>query len=706
MKKTFTILMSMAVAATASALTVPVQVKSLPGQNVSRLAEKTAIFEKTRALPQLKRATRAGGVSVDVKFTLDKSKLQYAYVLFATPSADRSGMSYDADQISDTDFNFVLPAGTYDFMAIIDDDEAATRIILVKEDVKVEQGMQAITFDQAEGTVSTRISHVDSSGEKLTLPSYTKPSNCDYADFIDLVTHNGALVWAGETYAMMECNYILTTNKPDSRFAMTRSDIIGARQEAVSYLIPVDYSKEVCGPVSAEGWQVTEQKHAQTPIMANYDEYYMEKLGHPDYFTFITRGIMIGDEWWGSTGMGVFDNPCDATRLAMWAPEDYDGLFDVTLSPCSNVFAGDDSSVTGLPMMRSENGLTQIGLNFGTGSKSTTFIATADSKSIARQNPRFAGAPVPGLRANSVPLFMACSDASGFFYTYKGRYGEDLSFDAFDILASMENVKLMNDMGGQPSDLKIYADDKLICADRHALRDIKWVKNAENRAVVTMGNVLIDGETKGVNTATVTWNAEKGNGFAPTFTSLQLRDMADGITDSFNTASEGVLEFTVADLTMEYSEKGGYFYFNLSPATSVTAEYAPHGTTDFAPLAVKEIPELYFEPGYGNFYRGSLGDIDRKALGGWFDLRLTATDADGAKVEQVLAPAFRIDDLAGISGVAADGAPLYTISGRSIITEGDTAVFTPDGRRCRAENLQPGVYIVSNGRSAEKVIIK
>ena len=708
MKKTITSLLATAIIATAAAQTIPVQVKSMPGQNVTQIQKKVQLAEQTRALPTLNKMTRAGGVTFGAKFILDSKLDQYVYTLYAVPSDDRMGVYYDPDQETLTDFTFQLPEGTYDFMGIIDDDEAAKRIILIMEDVKVAAGMEDLVFDQASATASTRISHVDSEGTRLVLPSYTEENNCDYGDFIDLVSHNGVLVWAGEPLAMMECNYILITNKPDSRFEIVRSDIIGARGEAVSYVIPVDYSKEVCGPTSSEGWQVSDQEFVKTPIMNNYDEYYNEKLGHPDYFTFITRGILIGDDWWGSTGLGVFDAPCNAARVAMWAPADYDGMFDVAISPTSNVFSGDDSSITGLPLMRGDNALVQVGLNFASGSKTATFIGTAAARSIKRQNERYATVPAPGKRANAVPVLFACSDFSGFFYTYKGRFGEDLSFDAFDILSSMENEKLMNQLGGQPSNIEIYADGKLICANRHALSQTDWVEGAENKAVVTMKNVLIDGEIEGCNTSTVVWNASKGNGFAPTVTGLQFRDVNDAVVDNFNTSSDGVIEFTVGGLSMEYSEKNGYFYYDIAPIQGVKVEYAPHGSSEFSAIEVTEIPELFFNPGYGYFYRGSLAGVNRGSADGWFDLRLTATDNDGAYIEQVLSPAFRVADLTGVgvSEIYADKTLGYTISGRDIIAADGVSVYTPDGRRCRPTALLPGLYIVTDGRHAEKVVIK
>ncbi len=51
-------------------------------------------------------------------------------------------------------------------------------------------------------------------------------------------------------------------------------------------------------------------------------------------------------------------------------------------------------------------------------------------------------------------------------------------------------------------------------------------------------------------------------------------------------------------------------------------------------------------PGWGYFYRGSLAGVTGQAEKGWFDLKIRLVDEAGNWQEQVVSPAFRIDDLA------------------------------------------------------------
>ena len=87
-------------------------------------------------------------------------------------------------------------------------------------------------------------------------------------------------------------------------------------------------------------------------------------------------------------------------------------------------------------------------------------------------------------------------------------------------------------------------------------------------------------------------------------------------------------------------------------------------------LAVEEVPENYW-PVMGWFYTGSLAGVTGEALNGWFDLKIRLTDAAGNWQEQVLSPAFRIDDLAysSVATVVKDNAhevARYNLAGQRV----------------------------------------
>ena len=702
MRKTITLLMGAILSVGAIAQTTPVKVVGTPSSTADPQPAR-----KSYNIPQTPRFTRADAVNVKAYFTLNTDKEQSVYTFIAVPVDIQEDGRYDSEPVPGTndEFTIGLPVGTYDFMAVIDEDSSAEKIVLTKTAVEVKEGMPDLEFDVADAIYSTRIQHTDSNGEIQTLPSYTEPSNCTCGFFLDFAMHNGYIAWVGATLAYMECDFIFSTNDPEGPFSHFRCDLVGAASEADGYIIPIDYSKELCGPTSSEGWQAVDKTIVRTPFNIRTDEFY-ESVGAENNYTYIMGGAIVKGDWWTSLGLGVFDMKCNSAKVAIWAPENSNSPIDIAIMPSGDVFGGDSSAIIGRPLMRGENGLTELGLNFVAGNRMTAFASTADGLDIYNPNPFFSGEALPATLGNCTPLLMASTDFSGLFYTYKGRYGEILSIDDFDIYDTMDDEEIIQKFGGQTSDIKIYANDKLICSSRSDLPwDVDWIDGADNRAEITMKNVIIDDEIPGCNTAVIKWNEYKGNGFAPTFTSLQLRD-ADNVTDRFEKSVDGTLEFTVADLSIDYCDETQVVYYAVHEVESVKAEYAPRGSNDFLPIEVAEVPELFFAPGYGYFFRGSLASIDRPSVDGWFDLRLTATNAAGASIEQVISPAFHIEERTGVSSVDADSELLYTVDGRNVTLGKNARIYNMDGRQCSPAGLAPGLYIISNGTASEKVVIK
>ena len=131
----------------------------------------------------------------------------------------------------------------------------------------------------------------------------------------------------------------------------------------------------------------------------------------------------------------------------------------------------------------------------------------------------------------------------------------------------------------------------------------------------------------------------------PTVTMLHFKDNEDNVTDRFASAANGSLEFSGGDFNFIMMTPDEKFAYNYQAPQAVVVEYAPYGTEDWNELTIEELPE-YFWPVMGGFYRGSLAGVTGQGLNGWFDLKIRLTDAAGNWQEQVLSPAFRIDDLA------------------------------------------------------------
>ena len=194
----------------------------------------------------------------------------------------------------------------------------------------------------------------------------------------------------------------------------------------------------------------------------------------------------------------------------------------------------------------------------------------------------------------------------------------------------------------------------------------------------TNTNIEVD-DLEGKNVTTVHYDSNQDDWTPPTLRMLQFKDNNDNITDRFATSADGIMEFTAGDFNFN-----GYV-FDCKPV-EVMVEYAPYSTEEWSELTVAEIPEIFQSPGFGFFYRGLLTGVTGHALKGWFDLRFRFTDEAGNWQEQVVSPAFRIDNLATTS--VDDITPAHQ--------NDDNAIYNITGQRMHGDlnSLPRGIYIV------------
>ena len=173
----------------------------------------------------------------------------------------------------------------------------------------------------------------------------------------------------------------------------------------------------------------------------------------------------------------------------------------------------------------------------------------------------------------------------------------------------------------------------------------------------------------GSNMAQLHYTAGAEDENPPTMTMLGFRANNGDITDRFATAEEGTLEFSAGDFNFVLTPQH-FIAFDRYAPEMVEVSYSPYGEDNWNELAVEEVPENYW-PVMGWFYTGSLAGVTGQGLNGWFDLKIRLTDAAGNWQEQVLSPAFRIDDLAysSVANVGKDNArevARYNLAGQRV----------------------------------------
>ncbi len=267
---------------------------------------------------------------------------------------------------------------------------------------------------------------------------------------------------------------------------------------------------------------------------------------------------------------------------------------------------------------------------------------------------------------------------------YIGRYGEVRNCDQWNLetIVNINGVKVFDNFNGDNiSDW---------CYDNSTNGHEKGIIEA----TFTNRNVLVDETIPGFNITSIKVDERNEDLCTPTTQMLIFKNTDRVITDRFQTGEDGIIEFSAGDFN--WVNTGGNRYYTCDEA-EVKVEYAPYGEDAFLPLEVEEIPENYYMPGFGYFYRGSLADVSIPSSNGWYDIRFTLTDKAGNEMVQHISPAFKIDQNVGVAEVAVNGTKVWAANGTVFAAGSDVAameLFTADGKRIATSN---GNSLFANG---------
>ncbi len=155
---------------------------------------------------------------------------------------------------------------------------------------------------------------------------------------------------------------------------------------------------------------------------------------------------------------------------------------------------------------------------------------------------------------------------------------------------------------------------------------------------ITFTNTYVEVEgLSGKNVTKLSYNADEQDA-PPTLQKLQFRDSSGKMTDRFISASQGAVRLAAGDFQFN-----GTNYFEYNPGNSVEFYYAPYNQEEWTELELIEYPEYFQSPGVGDYYEASLTSVMVPEDNSWFDVKIICTDAAGNRQEQIVSPAFKIE---------------------------------------------------------------
>lgn len=284
-------------------------------------------------------------------------------------------------------------------------------------------------------------------------------------------------------------------------------------------------------------------------------------------------------------------------------------------------------------------------------------------------------------------------DINCWFAGIVGRFGEQRDVDKYLIRATVEQ---------DGEEVKNGNLNEVISWSYEACKpnpEAKaWKITSKNE------NVLIDGNIAS-NVTVAEFNTGREDFIPPTLTMLNFRNADDKIADRFEKPENGTLEFSATDATPHASAERN-IWCDFNGVETVKVEYSAEGANTWRELTVAEVPELFFTPGYGAFYRGSLKDVVNNSASKWYDLRVTVGDKAGNTQTQTLSPAFRIDEQLGLDNLTADRSIAISVEGKQLkvmgtTTDANVEIYDLAGRKVLAAKATSvglggltGAYIV------------
>lgn len=585
----------------------------------------------------------------------DISEYPYAIYMFKTNPNEYIWLEMiDEEDGSLKDFaDFDVPAGTYNFLAEfyrIDADGFDYNCYVIKENVTIKSDM-TLNFDAYEAKNFVDMNTFDKNGNQVILPRghYTSEGEFEWiGDWFELFMGNGILSYEG--YGMLSgwcgnTNYISKFYISDVSEKVSYSLVEVFSMEGMLYTVN-HYADQIVSNVQTSNdpkdFIVYDETFKPTPLNAE-----SERIPYPVITVEGAVMMLYGHEMPdGKLTLCIGKAPRKKGQFLIdIASADYAGTEEEDFGDGDIWYISWEQIMRSLPILNFDGKLSYYNLgqtSFFREDRVYEIDGERKTMGLFPSNPVFSyplSQRVAPMIGNSCPmldvdlLHYPYYDGDGALKQidvfYKGRYGEQ-----------RESDNMVAHLLIKEGDEVVY-DDALQGSTGYMWLDPHW-DNGIVDVTLTNENIDVDG-LQGKNVTTLQLDKAKADRCPPSLSMLDFRDKDNMVTDRFATAADGKLNFYAYDNNFNVTEDWQYYWTVFKPTVEVS--YTPYDTEDWKPLPVEEDPSLFFLPTMGYFYSGSLKDVTGAGREGWFDLKIRLEDEAGNWQEQVISPAFRIDDL-------------------------------------------------------------
>lgn len=601
----------------------------------------------------------------------------------------------------DTSKQITVPEGNYDVIVTLYDDSYSKLFYIVREQADLTDGM-TLDFDLDEVTEHIQFRYFNPDGEAWSLPTVEWVVGDDgYYQLAIVEEGNVEAVGIQSSLVIEGIGYIggMTVSSDSDLSGGITSD-----ESADFYINPVSdrYKFLQSRLIFPKGNNIYVNKLAAEGVgtslitndPANY-KVYNEELVHRNrpnaigeryagYRTFDN----YGGGWTGETGVVPVEDS-EFGKFYLDIPSSlYDGGIDynVTFAPSITEIEEIDGKQYSYPTLGTT--ITYMGDEI-----EYVYVAT-DAYHFQQTEPTegfpqvstypglkrfgFTAEQKKGIQGDNVPIMMMnmtdYPSMEGTYFTwdfsYYGNYGESVGTMVCDATYKL-----------------IYDGEEVECPAYYDFKNYPYFKYEADPyfdgivdATITSEYGVIDG-LKATNVARIVVDPKNYDKAVPTMRMLQIRDNQNNVTNLVGDRAGSKISLLAVDYQMDFREDGTFYYAN-HPVT-LEFSYAPAGTDAWTPMQVNEMTEEN-SCTYGQVYEVALDDVEGGA--GWYAVRVKVTDSEGNYQEQIITPAFKLDEEVSIANVNVGSvSDAYDLMGRKLSTCQRGLSIVRDGKNTHIE---------------------
>lgn len=605
-----------------------------------------------------------------------------------------------------------VPEGTYMLFCVFDgvDPDAlfseGPKYIVIREDVDMDKDME-IVLDPTAATIEVSAVPLLPSGEPMA------PKNVGYSDpdpisggveFLSILNEfyydgMGILWFSDRQYEFMAADF--NPYKHGGFWITPTSERLTFMRRATSYDMTNGYYITCTEPLhsGSESFEFS----------TDYTKSYVIESGHTELYDLIPE-----DEAWPSTCVTILSDYGDGQRSVMpfsgvsrgnvikaAGVENVVDFSDVYVIPGVVDYAeaeyvtgesGEKELVTGyywwteLPAFSmSENVIDyQVGYN------PTAFYSWSEEAVVKAIEPySFCKSQGPWPFASSQPTF-----AVSWGDIYEWDYEWDIDDDTEEAVL-IHSIGFTGAAYGRMGEVMnsympvTQIDVKAIDSDKE-WDNPERTELSRIEAEFSTSHQTIDG-LRGVTSGQLYWDERKEDKWPPVITMMQFRNSAGDVTDRFTESSDGVMRISGADFNevVENPETNPEVSW-IEGGAEIEVEWRPTGDEgEWTPFSLTMVDGGKSQSGFGPVRETSLNEVKDHSATGWYDVRITMTDAAGNYTVQTVSPAFKIEANSGIEALMSDRRveAIYDLQGRKVA------------------DPKPGIYLVKrDGRFGKEVI--